>query len=120
PTDGDEGMSSLSQPLGRESGGSSVLLGSPPLVGGGVVAGSVAPAGVDDPQPGAGEDPHRVRVSFTLFTRGFVDVSGPGRVVSGVVGPADQGLARSFVGGVAEHDGAGLARGAGDGHDAGL
>src|ERR1051326_2421344 len=81
-------------------------------VGLGVVAGAVAPAGPDDAQPGAGQDPAGVRVAFAGGSGVVVDLRGPGE--------GGDGYAGSAVGGVAEEHVAVFAGFAGDRDDPGF
>src|SRR3954449_2507000 len=78
-------------------------------VSGGVVGDVVLPASVDDADPGAGEDAHRVRVVVAAGAGVGVDLGGPGAVVSAVVGEGRDGLAETLVAGPAEMHGVVLA-----------
>src|SRR3954471_6085712 len=83
-------------------------------VSGGVVGDVVLPASVDDADPGAGEDAHRVRVVVAAGAGVGVDLGGPGAVVSAVVGEGRDGLAETLVAGPAEMHGVVLAGLVGD------
>src|SRR5690348_8495020 len=91
-------MSSLSQPLrrfGLRGGLLGLVVG---LVDGRVVAGSVAPAGPDHAQPGAGEDAYRVRMALVGGSGVVVDLGGPLAGVPAVVREAGDGQPGSSVG----------------------
>src|SRR5438309_3513384 len=67
------------------------------LVLGGVVRHAVAPATVDDPDPGPGQDPNRVGVIGPSGSRLGIDAGRPIATVSGVVGEGVHGSAEAFV-----------------------
>jgi hypothetical protein len=72
------------------------------------------PAGPDDPQPGTAEDADGLGVALAAGAGVGIQLGRPGGAVAGVVGEDVQGLAGVAVGGHAEPDAAGLARGASD------
>src|SRR6476469_3624143 len=74
-------------------------------VSAGVVRGSVDPAAVDDPNPGAGQDADCVRVIVPALDCPSVDVGGPGAFVATVVGEHGHRLTESFVAGPTEMHG---------------
>src|SRR5579875_29795 len=84
----------------------------------GVVGDAGVPAGPDDTQPGAHEDADGMRVPLAAGLS--VDLSRPGRAVTGVVGEGREGFAGAGVGGPAAADGLGRAGGLGDRRGAAL
>ena len=85
-----------------------------PPVAGWVIRGVGGPAGPDDSDPSAREDPDGVGLSAAARAGASVGAASPGGGVPRVVGEAGDGHPGLPVGGVAEADGAGLARGPGD------
>src|SRR5438309_670314 len=85
------------------------------LVLGGVVRHAVAPATVDDPDPGPGQDPNRVGVIGPSGSRLGIDAGRPIATVSGVVGEGVHGSAEAFVAGPSEVHRLVLAGALGDG-----
>jgi hypothetical protein len=81
----------------------------------GVVGGVGVPAGPDDAEPGAGDDAVGVGVAFAAVAGVAVEALGPSWLHPGVVGEGGDCLAGAGVGGPAEVDASGLARGFGDG-----
>jgi hypothetical protein len=72
-------------------------------VTGDVVCGVVLPAPPEDPHPAGGDAAQCAVVSLTGGAGGFIQGPGPVRVVAdGDEGPPVDGVAHSFVGGVAE------------------
>ena len=85
-----------------------------------VVGDGVGPGAPEDSDPGAGEDAHGVGVIAAARAGAFVDVCGPLRGVSGIVGEACDGRAQALVAGPAPADAAGFSAGVSDRRDAGL
>lgn len=87
---------------------------------GGVVGFAVDPGPPEDAEPGSCENADCVGVIASTGSCSFVDVCGPWRAVSGVVGEAGDGGAEPMVAGPSEGDAAALAGSVGDGSDAGF
>ena len=85
-----------------------------------VVGFAIDPGAPDDAQPGAREDANGVRMVAAARAGLRVDDGRPRRGVARVVGQAGQRGAQAVIAGPAEGHGLGLARGVGDGRDAGL
>jgi hypothetical protein len=78
------------------------------------------PAGPDDSEPGAPEDPDGLGVALAAGAGVGIQLGCPWGAVAGVVGEDVQGLSGSVISGQAEVDAAGLARRPGDRGGAGL
>ena len=85
-----------------------------------VVGTAVLPATPEHTDPGAGQDPDRVRMITAAGAGARIDGGGPRRGVTGVVRERREGLAEAFIAGPAEGDAPVFAGGPGDGGDAGF
>ena len=82
--------------------------------GRGVIWGAGVTTGPGGPEPGTSDDPGSVRVALAAGAGVAVEAAGPGRLHGSVVGEGGEGFAGPPVGGPAEIDAGGLARGSRD------
>ena len=85
-----------------------------------VVGGVVEPAAPEDTEPSASEDADGVGMSAPALSGGTIDGGRPGMGEPGVAGPGGEGATQTLVASEAAGDATVLARGVGNGSDAGF